>query len=58
MLLLLDNAIFYEFMPLSEIDSDYPKTLLLNEGSLKKIMWLWLPLHQTFGDMFRRRYKI
>ncbi len=36
MLLLLDNAIFYEFMPLSEIDSDYPKTLLLNEVELKE----------------------
>jgi len=31
MLLMLDYGIFYEFMPLSELDSPHPRTLLLNE---------------------------
>ncbi|MEZ4911683.1 MAG: GH3 auxin-responsive promoter family protein [Saprospiraceae bacterium] len=34
MLLLLDNAIFYEFLPLDEIDTNNPKTLLPHEVEL------------------------
>ncbi len=36
MLLLLDNGVFYEFLPMSEWDSDQPKTLLLHEVELGK----------------------
>jgi hypothetical protein len=31
MLLMLDYGVFYEFMPLSELGKDHPKTLLLDE---------------------------
>jgi len=36
MLLLLDNGVFYEFLPMSEWDSEQPKTLLLHEVELGK----------------------
>jgi len=36
MLLMLDYGIFYEFMPLSEVDKENPKTLLLDEVELNK----------------------
>ncbi|HTF80535.1 MAG TPA: GH3 auxin-responsive promoter family protein [Cytophagales bacterium] len=36
MLLMLDYGIFYEFIPLDEIDKDQPKTLLLEEVELDK----------------------
>jgi hypothetical protein len=34
MLLMLDYGIFFEFMPMSELESDYPKTLSLCEVAL------------------------
>ncbi len=34
MLLMLDYGIFFEFLPLSEVGKEYPKTLLLNEVEL------------------------
>ena len=36
LLLLLDNGIFYEFIPLSEIDKEQPKALPLNEVEVNK----------------------
>ncbi len=36
MLLMLDYGVFYEFMPLSELGKDHPKTLLLDEVELNK----------------------
>ncbi|MFM7021564.1 MAG: GH3 auxin-responsive promoter family protein [Flavobacteriales bacterium] len=36
MLLLLDNGIFYEFIPLSEVDKEYPKVLPLYEVEINK----------------------
>jgi hypothetical protein len=34
MLLMLDYGVFYEFMPMSELGKDHPKTLLLDEVEL------------------------
>ncbi len=36
MLLLLDNGVFYEFIPMEDWDSDQPKTLHLDEVELNK----------------------
>lgn len=36
MLLMLDYGVFYEFMPMSELGKDHPKTLLLDEVELNK----------------------
>ncbi|MCS6929250.1 MAG: GH3 auxin-responsive promoter family protein [Saprospiraceae bacterium] len=36
MLLLLDNGVFYEFIPMSEWDKDQPRTVLLQEVELGK----------------------
>jgi hypothetical protein len=36
MLLMCEHGIFYEFMPVSEIDKDFPKTLQLDEVELNK----------------------
>ncbi|MFN8438513.1 MAG: GH3 auxin-responsive promoter family protein [Cytophagales bacterium] len=36
MLLMLDYGIFYEFIPMDEIDKEHPKTLLLEEVELGK----------------------
>jgi hypothetical protein len=37
MLLMLDYGVFYEFIPVEEIDSEYPKTLTLGEVELNKV---------------------
>ena len=36
MLLLLDNGVYYEFLPMEELDADHPRTLLLEEVELGK----------------------
>lgn len=36
MLLLLDNGVYYEFLPMSEWESDQPKTVLLKDVELDK----------------------
>lgn len=36
MLLLLDNGVYYEFLPMEELEADHPKTLLLEEVELGK----------------------
>lgn len=36
MLLMLDYGIFYEFIPIEELEKDYPKTLTLGEVELNK----------------------
>lgn len=53
MLLLLDNGIFYEFIPMEEWESDDPKTLFLEEVELDKNYALVIT---TNSGLFR--YKI
>jgi hypothetical protein len=36
MLLMLDYGIYYEFMPITELDKEYPKTLLIDEVEIGK----------------------
>jgi hypothetical protein len=36
MLLMLDYGIYYEFMPMTELDREYPRTLLLDEVEIGK----------------------
>ncbi|MBK8888382.1 MAG: GH3 auxin-responsive promoter family protein [Saprospiraceae bacterium] len=36
MLLLLDNAIFYEFIPINQIDDENPNTLTLEDVEVGK----------------------
>lgn len=53
MLLLLDNSVFYEFIPMEEWENEYPKTLLLDEVELDKNYALVIT---TNSGLFR--YKI
>jgi len=50
MLLMLDYGIFYEFIPLEELDKDNPKTIILEEVELNKIYALVI---STNSGLFR-----
>lgn len=50
MLLVLDSGIFYEFIPLDELEKDNPKTLLISEVEINKIYALVI---STNGGLWR-----
>lgn len=50
MLLILDSGIFYEFIPMEEVEKKHPKTLLISEVELNKIYALVI---STNGGLWR-----